>query len=200
MQSKIFKQNTRQDYWVSDTRQCANSASNIDTSGSCSNFCHILMEGSVKLLPLVLKPWCEFISGQLHHWYVEQDWKSLKWTLIPCLEQLSVPSERAMRVLASEKLPPAELVSFLLDLETPASCLCKCVLLVLYYFWKSPPPPLIFSQSEHFKDWTMKSLCSNKQKHAVQRMWANALFVQGNTVVHWPKILSIRHPSPCPFP
>ena len=70
------------------------------------------------------------------------------------------------------------------------------VLLVLHYFWKCPPPPLIFSQSEHFKDWTMKSLCSNKQKHAVQRMWANALFVQGNTVVHWPKTLSIRHPLP----
>ena len=32
------------------------SVQTFDTSGSCSNFCHILMEGSVKLLPLVLKP------------------------------------------------------------------------------------------------------------------------------------------------
>ena len=148
MQLQIFKQNTLQDYWVSDTMQyfkhwhlrfqflshfdgrvCQTPAACLKTISGCMRFVS------------------QFISSHLHHRYVEQDWKSLKWTLIPCLEQLSVPSERAMRVLASEKLPPAELVSFLLDLETPASCLCTTCLVLLLEILPSP--------SHIFSKWTL---------------------------------------------
>ena len=103
----------------------------------------------------------EFISSHLHHRYVEQDWKSLKWTLIPCPEQLSVPSERAMRVLASEKLPPAELVSFLLDLETPASCLCTTCLVLLLEI----PLPLSYFLKVNTLKTGQWSLCARTNKN-----------------------------------